>query len=174
MRAMFIIGSPHGARSTSNSLADRLVKHLEEVGWETVKAMAGRAMSPTELNGRAVECLESDLLVIASPLYVDQLPSPCIEFMEAIRRESGGPGRRPDLAAVINCGFPEASQNRVALLICHEFALACGMTWRGGLSLGAGPMVGGRPLDQLGGALRNVATALDIAGEALSRGEDIS
>ena len=49
-------------------------------------------------------------------------------------------------AALANCGFPEAHHNRTALEICAQFAAAAGMTWAGGLALGAGGAVHGQPL----------------------------
>ncbi len=73
----------------------------------------------------------------------------------------------------MNCGFPEASQNRTALAICRRFAAEAGFEWAGGLALGMGEAIGGRPLKEAGGMVRRIVKALDLAGDALALGHPI-
>ena len=77
------------------------------------------------------------------------------------------------LAAIVNCGFPESSQNETALRICQQFAREAGFEWAGGLALGAGQSINGRPLADLGGMVRNIAAALDLAAGALAEGGSV-
>jgi hypothetical protein len=86
--------------------------------------------------------------------------------------------RRPDhggrrFAALINCGFPEARQCDTAIAICRCFAREAGMEWAGGLALGGGESIGGRPLKEAGGVAKNARKALDLAAEALSEGRQV-
>ncbi|MGA6992971.1 MAG: hypothetical protein WBX50_03645 [Candidatus Deferrimicrobiaceae bacterium] len=76
-------------------------------------------------------------------------------------------------AAVINCGFPEARQCDTAIAFCRCFAKEAGMAWMGGLSLGGGGSIGGRPVQEAGGVARNARKALDLAAAALSKGEQV-
>jgi hypothetical protein len=91
----------------------------------------------------------------------------------AERRIAQKPPRPQRLAAIVNSGFPEARQSDVALAICRLFARQAGFEWAGGLALGAGEALGGRPLAQLGGMVRHVTRALDLAAAALAAGQAI-
>ena len=75
--------------------------------------------------------------------------------------------------AVVNCGFPELEHTRTALDICRAFARQAGLAWTGGLGLGGGEAIGGRPLEELGGMTRHVRRGLDLAAAALLAGRPI-
>jgi hypothetical protein len=72
------------------------------------------------------------------------------------------------LVGISNSGFPEAEQNEIALRIYRCFARQTGFVWAGGLALGGGEMIKGKPLGESRGAARNVIAALDLAAEALA------
>jgi hypothetical protein len=61
----------------------------------------------------------------------------------------------------------------VALDICRQFARETGLIWSGGLAIGGGGCIGGRPLKELGGMMRYVTQAFDLAIEALHAGKEI-
>ena len=73
----------------------------------------------------------------------------------------------------MNCGFPEAAHNATALAICKRFAAEAGFEWAGGLALGMGEAIGGRPLEKTGGMLRNVRKALEMSAAALAEGQPL-
>ena len=117
----------------------------------------------------------SDLIVLAFPLYVDSLHSQVIKTLELIAEHEKGKlnlGKKK-FVAIANSGFPEANHNIIALAVCRIFAKQVGFTWLGGLAMGGGGMISGRPLDELGGMVRNQKKALEIVAEALSLGEAI-
>jgi hypothetical protein len=87
-------------------------------------------------------------------------------------RRATAPARR--FACLVNCGFPEAHQNETAIRVCLQFAREAGFGWAGGLGLGGGETIGGRPLGKIGGMVRHVIAALDLAGDALADGKAIS
>ena len=60
-----------------------------------------------------------------------------------------------------------------ALRICRNFAEDCGFIWKGGLALGQGGSIGARPLQEIGGMVRNVIKGLDITAQAMVDGKDI-
>jgi hypothetical protein len=126
----------------------------------------------------------ADLVVLAFPLYIDSLPAPVVEVLERIaahraeRAAAGTPagsGARPQrLAAMVNCGFPEAAHNEPALAICSTFARQAGFEWAGGLSLGGGQgLLHGAAPASMGGRARHVVEALDLAADALAAGAPI-
>ncbi|MFX1435188.1 MAG: hypothetical protein ACFFB1_15565, partial [Promethearchaeota archaeon] len=60
-----------------------------------------------------------------------------------------------------------------ALRICRIFAEDCGFIWKGGLALGQGGSIGGVPLLERGGMVRNVVKGLDITAQALVAGKEV-
>jgi hypothetical protein len=117
----------------------------------------------------------ADLVILAFPVYVDTLPYLATEALERIAavspspRRGGGRGERSFLA-IANCGFPEAQHCDVALEVCRQFAGEAGYTWAGGLALGGGGAIDGRPLTEAGRMAREVVAALDAAAALLASG----
>jgi hypothetical protein len=179
-KALLLVGSakPEG-QSTSESLGGYLLEGIAAHGWQTEKLLLHRSLRTPERTEALLAAVDAaDLVILAFPLYVDTLPYLATRVLERIAdsspspRRRGGRGERSFLA-IVNCGFPEAEQCDTVLAICREFAAAAGMKWAGGLALGAGGAVNGRPLAQAGGMARNVVAALDQAAEALAAGEPI-
>jgi multimeric flavodoxin WrbA len=173
--ALLLVGSPRGEMSTSASLGNYLLKLLEEANIKTVKAFIHRLVNRSEKIEELLTMVNNaDLIILSFPLYVDSLPAPVIKAMELIRDSRNEKQRKnQDFIAISNSGFPEASQIETALEICKNFAEEVNFNWRGGLALGGGGAVNGRPLEERGGMLRNVIKGLEITAEYLSRGEDI-
>lgn len=82
--------------------------------------------------------------------------------------------KRQQFVAICNCGFPESSQAELAIEMCHRFAEETGLEWSGGLALGEGGAIDGKPLTRAGGMVRNVRKALDIAALDVSADLPIS
>jgi multimeric flavodoxin WrbA len=115
-----------------------------------------------------------DLFVLVTPLYVDSLPALATHALELVERARAAEHAPARFAIVVNCGFPEAEQNRTALRIAHHFASRAGYGWAGGLPLGCGGAVKpDRPLDAQGGPVVHVVRALDLAAPALAAGAAI-
>ena len=181
-KALLLIGSPKGPRSTSRVLGAALMRRLEAGGMETAEMTAAAALQSTENQHRMHKAVDAaELVVVSFPLYVDGLPAPLVQVLELVadRRRGrlpaspvAGPGVQR-VAAVVQCGFPEARQNETAIAIVRQFAKEAGFEWAGGLAMGMGGAVAGKPLDKAGGMVRNVVKALDLAAEALLEGRDI-
>lgn len=174
MRALLVVGSPRGRRSTSESLGSYLLARLALAGFApcTVRPAAPGHDSPTDL---AAEARAAALVILSFPLYWDSLPAPLIRALEGLRgvRKNGKSGPGPRLVALVNSGFPEAVQSEVALGICRCFAGETGFRWAGGLALPGGAALDGKPLTELGGRARRIRRALDLAGDALAADGDI-
>ena len=174
------MGSPKiKSPSTSGVLGEELLGRLAKAGWQTesltLKPSTFREAGQAELLA-AVD--RADLILLAFPLYIDALPYLVTKALEVIaehRRAAGDAARPQGLFGLANNGFPEAHQNNLALSILRRFAARTGMTWLGGMALGAGEgMIGGRPLTAKGAngiPLFRISQALDAAGAALARGE---
>lgn len=194
-KALLVVGSSKPGASASltlgSALTDRLAARDFEV--ETMRiAKALRTAEPTQAMLEAVDA--ADLIVLASPLFVDSLPAPVIRAFELVASRRRGPtageaasagqptapdtggrpfsGRPQQFVAIVNCGFPESKQCATAIEICRLFARDAGFAWAGGLAMGMGGALGGGNLQRFPGA-RFVIPALDLAAEALARGDEI-
>lgn len=176
LRSVLLVGSPKGAKSTSESLGTYLVDPLEENGWQTEKVRINRSLKSDQGQEELLSAIDSsDLLILAFPLYVDSLPSRLIKAMEIIaeHRKAIEEPKKPQLLAIANSGFPEAHQNDTALAICRRFAKESAIEWIGGLALGGGGAIDGRSLDNAGGMVRNVKKSLDLTALALIEGKPV-
>jgi hypothetical protein len=169
-RVLLLVGSPRTKASTSAALGEYLSERLRARGAIVESLTIGKDHGEI-----AAALTHVELLVLAFPLYVDSLPHPLIRTLEFIAEHRGmHRSRSPQrLAVLVNCGFPEAGQNATAVSICRRFALETGFDWAGGLALGGGDAIGGRPLRKIEFMARNVIAALDSAAESLVRGESI-
>lgn len=116
----------------------------------------------------------AELLVLAFPLYVDGVPAPLVAVLEWVAARGLQVDRAVRVAALVNCGFPEAVQCTPALSVTRRFAEETGMSWVGGLALGAGAAIDGRALDGVGDLARSMRLALDLAAEALAEGRPVT
>ncbi len=175
--AVLLVASPRGFYSTSHSLGSYLLDKLQQGGYTTNKYHIQAALHKPEMETEMLNAVTGcDLLIIAFPLYIDCLPAPLIAALEKIseQRKTALPTKSQKLIAIVNNGFPEASQNSTAIAICHEFAIETGFTWAGGLSLGGGGIISGAPLEKAGFMARNALKALNLAAENLLIGADVS
>ncbi|MBP3366266.1 MAG: hypothetical protein J6K96_04645 [Treponema sp.] len=81
-----------------------------------------------------------DVLVIASPLYVDGIPSHVIEFLQAAEEFCTHNACRFTVYAVSNNGFIEGSHNKSHLKMYECWCRRTGAVWGGGLGIGGGEM----------------------------------
>jgi len=174
-QALLLVGSPKGQNSTSASLGNYLFDRLRIKGFETQMLLAHRAIR----DQRSQEALrhsvaKADLMVLSFPLYIDCLPFPMIRALEIISEQTRRDhGRIQRIAALANCGFPEAFHTETALAICGQFARETGRRWAGGLALGGGGVINGLPLGKIRRRARNVIRSLDLAADALAQNRDI-
>ena len=171
-QVLLLLGSPRQG-SVSASLGGYLLERLAERG------LTGGVLPLTGLleaqEGRArlaAAAAAADVLVLAAPVYVDAPPAPVLRAMEFLAGAplAPRPGKPRLLAAVTNCGFSEASHTALSLDIYGLFARAAGFDWAGGLGVGGGGALHGKPLAATGGAGRRVRRALDMAAESLASG----
>jgi hypothetical protein len=156
-------------------LGGYLFEQLAARGVETETIQVYPAFSSAERTRAALMKLDSaDLVVLASPLYVDSLPAPLTAALETVAAHREEVPTRARFAAIANCGFPEAAHNATALAICAEFARQSGLSWAGALALGGGEgIVHGIPLDQLDGRAIPLKTSLEMTAEALVVGQAV-
>jgi len=173
-RALLLVGSPRGTGSASAGLATHLEGLLARQGLEVSTQWIDKCLrEDPALRGLAAALSATDVVVLATPLYVDSLPAPVTEALELLVRRPPGASSRPRFLAIVNSGFPEAVHTDTALAICRRWADEAGLDWIGGLGIGGGGMLAGKPLAEMGGRAGAVARALALSAEAIACGRII-
>jgi multimeric flavodoxin WrbA len=162
-KALLLVGSPRGIdRSSSGRLGGRLLDALKERGFETERLHVHAVVrAPAETEQALVAIESAGVVILSLPLYVDSFPAPVIALLERIAERRTGAGRVRFLL-LIQCGFPERTQNMTALAIAERFAAEAGWEWLGGLAFGA--------MENYGGS---AAEALPRIAEAIADGKPI-
>ena len=176
LSATLLIGSPRGPQSTSHALGTYLLDKLKERGVSVNNIFVQQSLASErgiDTLLRAIE--EANIIILVSPLYADSHHSGVIAAMELIHKHLSDKPRniRQMMVAVSNSGFPESWHNDLSLSISRRFAVECGFEWAGGLALGGGESIGGRPLEKVGGRVRNVRKSLELAADAIANGENL-
>lgn len=175
-KALLLIGSAKRPHSNSESLGTYLIERLKDRGFEAETLFIHRSLKSDDATVALLEAVNrADLIILASPLYVDSLPYLVTKTLELIaedryKKERANAQR---VTCIINCGFPEAHHTDTAIAICRKFALETGFAWAGGLGLGGGESLNAKPLKELGGMVRNIVKSLDLTTDALSQGNDV-
>jgi multimeric flavodoxin WrbA len=174
-RALLLVGSPRTRNSNSNALGSYLLEQFRARSIEGETLYPHTMLSSPGKTRVLLEAVEAaDLVVLAFPLYVDSLPAPVIDMLERIAADRlHRVSRRLRLAAIVNCGFPEAHHTATAQAICEVFAQDAGLEWAGSLALGGGEIIGRVPLVERGGRTIRIRKALDLAAAALAAGNAI-
>ena len=109
----------------------------------------------TVLSGGFAEFLgeleAADAFVIGAPLYGDGLPAQAVKLMELLLECDKTPLDRKPVYVVSNLGFYEGEQICNLFDIGRNWCARMGMTYGGGIAVGAGPMIRatkGLPLHQ--------------------------
>lgn len=181
-RAILLIGSPKGKNSSSASLGGYLLKKIEEYEIEVETVHIHSEISTKAKTDLFLEKIkETDIIILAAPLYVDTLPAKVIkalsliaENMNTINTNSGDSKNSKSLIAVVNCGFPEAEQNEIALKIYEQFAKEAHFKYLGGIAVGMGGAVSGKYLSEMGRMTEDLIKGLDQAAEDIVRNKKLS
>lgn len=173
MKAVLLIGSPRG-RGVSATLGEALLARLKGLGVETETLRLTGLMESQEGRARLHGAyLGAGLCVLAAPVYADSLPAPAVRALEFLAGEAPEAQHRRAFAALVNCGFPEASHTQTTLDACRLFARQAGARWAGGLGVGQGGAIESGPLEARGPLTAPLRRALDLAAQALAAGGDI-
>lgn len=180
-RALLLVGSPRGKRSTSTAVGSYLLNMLKQKGLEPLTSQwighILRSQDKIEQFLKAVDA--ADMIVLAAPLYDDCQPYIVIKAMElmaAHRREQASTQKRDDdklFSVIVNCAFPEEHHPETVLRIYRRFAKDVGFLWGGSLAIRSGEALQGRQgktLDDIGSMAKKVKEALGRMADSLSTG----
>jgi NAD(P)H-dependent FMN reductase len=174
IRAILLIGSPKPGKSASRTFAEAVATGLEARGLTARTERITPSLGDARLGELLATIADSDLVVLAFPVYWDSLPAPVLHLLEAwasAAADGSMPAAPRRLAVLTQCGFPEASHCQVAVDICRHFAEKNAITWSGSLAFGMGGAIAGGSLEQ--SPLRPRLNAFNAAVDALAAGEPV-
>jgi hypothetical protein len=177
MKALLLLGSPR-EKSVSRMLGEALLARLAQRGFESAALRLTGLMEAQEGRARlSGEFLGADLVILASPVYVDAPPAPvmrALEFLAGEPSSRGSDGARPRrFTAVFSCGFPEAGHTDLCLDVCRLFARDAGLAWSGGLGVGGAGALDPSGLHKRAGMAAGLRRALDLSAASLSAGGNV-
>lgn len=83
-----------------------------------------------------------DALIFAFPLYVDGIPSHLLNCLIQLEMHFSGIKEKDTVVyALINCGFYEGHQAKLALEMMENWCARAGLKWGQGVGIGAGGML---------------------------------
>lgn len=136
----FINGSPRKEKSGSSYLISELTKLLDN-NVKTKEYYISNLMKDKTL---LEEIISYDKIIFASPLYADCFPSTMLEFMatfEDFIKEKNY--IKMDMYCLVNCGFLEGTQNKLAINIMKNYCIRLNFNWRFGVGIGGGEFMTG-------------------------------
>jgi hypothetical protein len=174
-----INGSSKGEQSNSREIISILQGMLPADAPVTVVSQIQQFRNPDD--GVFPGIASSDVLFIASSLFVDALPASLMRFLERYaaflaspdgRKIASARARKQRVFAIVNCGFYEGEQNEFALRIVGHWCEASGLDWCGGAGLGTGEMIGGlRNVPPEAGIRKPVIAAIRSVAGAIAAGD---
>jgi multimeric flavodoxin WrbA len=170
MKITAINGSPKGENSSSREIIRILEARLPDGTDVQVVSQIAQDRHPDD---SALERMaSSDVLFIASSLFVDGLPASLMRLLGRYAEYPGRPkGQR--VFAIVNCGFYEGVQNEHVLAILGHWCAAAGFVWCGGAGLGTGEMIYGlKNVPPTVGIRKPVIAAINAVADAIARGPE--
>jgi hypothetical protein len=150
-KVYFVNGSPRGKESVSQYFIGEIMKLInkEKVNIDEIALKA--CFNKGNLEEYFEKLAAGDILVWIFPLYVDSIPSNMLDFLEQfeeyIRKNMSSnimqKSQFPQVYALINCGFIEGEQCKIAARIMANFCDKVGFKWKFAIGIGAGEFMRG-------------------------------
>jgi multimeric flavodoxin WrbA len=158
LKITLINGSPKPGKSASGLISDALRHRIGDAAECAVCRVNGPDYAEIlpSFDG-------SDILVFIFPLYVDGVPSQLLRFLDEALDGIARAAKGAAVYIVVNNGFFEGRQNRVAFEIMRNFAARAGLRWGQAVGVGAGGMIHTAPIGR--GTMKNLGKALDALAE---------
>lgn len=177
MKALLLVGSPRGKRSTSNSIGTYLLGLLKEKGLETNSLIIKNTLTSDERITQMLEEIKnSDIIILTAPLYDDSQPYIVIKMMELIASSEMKLDNKRFIP-IINCGFfGSIHVTAAAIPIYHNFAKTVGFKWAGSIAIGGGEIFQGgkgKNLDEIGKMADKIKILLEEVASNISRDIDV-
>ena len=162
MKIVMLSGSPKRKDSASIYLLEQLKKRMpdDEITLLRTDDLIHKIGDTDEMKNtdKIGDIDKTDALILSFPLYVDGIPSNVLAFMQETEQEWKNHNHKTMLYIVVNNGFYDAKQNKIAAGMTEVWGEACGLQIGNVLAVGGGGMMksappGVGPMANLGKAL---------------------
>lgn len=155
MKISIINGSPKAIKSNSEILGNYLSSLLKENEIKKYYSIYFR------LDENKNEIHNSDILIFLFPLHVDGIPSNLLKLLVKFEEEKVVKSETK-IYCIVNNGFYEGKQNRLAILQIKNWCEKVNARWGQGIGVGAGELLPHLKKYPLGrGPLKNLGKVLD-------------
>lgn len=154
----FINGSPKSEFSASEGLLMMLGGYLPD---QSIQRFTWNQNQVTEQE--IMDLLGCQVVVLAFPLYIDSIPSHLLRCMIQVEHflEKHPQAARPMVYCILNNGFFDGKQTRLAVASMKEWSIHCGLVFGKGIGIGGGGMINSvKNIPGDHGPKKNVALAL--------------
>lgn len=129
----------NGSPKTQNSNSDFFIKELTSNLNDDINIKKYYVREILKDSNTLKEVVKNDKLLIVSPLYADSFPSITLKFLELFEDFlEKNAHSKIEVYGMVNCGFFEGEQNKIALNILEHFCNRSNLTWKFGLGIGGG------------------------------------
>ncbi|MDR0585557.1 MAG: NAD(P)H-dependent oxidoreductase [Treponema sp.] len=167
MKIIIINGSQKSGESNTGIILNEL-NSLIRKEHKVINYVLGSKKIASELYK---EIITGDVIVFAFPLYIDSIPSNALKMLIDIEDflKKGGV-QDIVMYAIINNGFYEGKQTRIAFEIIQNWCEHTGIRFGGGIGQGAGEMIGATknmplskgPFNNLGRELKFLMEKIEV------------
>ena len=156
MKISIINGSPKAIKSNSEILGNYLSSLLKE---NEIKKYYSISFRLNDENKNEIH--NSDILIFLFPLHVDGIPSNLLKLLVKFEEEKVVKSETK-IYCIVNNGFYESKQNRLAILQIKNWCEKVKARWGQGIGVGAGELLPYLKKYKLGqGPLKNLGNVLD-------------
>ncbi|MDR0231630.1 MAG: hypothetical protein LBI82_05870 [Dysgonamonadaceae bacterium] len=141
MNILFLNASPKKKRSNSGVFANIVKMLLFPHKSKTIRIPTSSSYDEILACFKEIDCL-----VIASPVYVDTLPSHLLKFLSKAESFCKENNLNFKVYALFNCGFIEGKQCKNAFSVLKCWCKKTGVSYSGGVGIGGGEMMGVLPI----------------------------
>lgn len=167
MNIAMINGSPKLGKSSSEAMLKRVETFMDDEHDITYYNINKKPLD----EGEYIQLCHVDVLILAFPLYIDAIPSHLFRMMialeEYLKKEAA---ENIYVYAIINNGFYEGHQNKIANDIIENWCGRAGLNFGMAICLGAGEMVGSLDNVPIGhGPLKNLGSAMECLTDSIHK-----
>lgn len=168
MQIALINGSPKVKDSNSGRALKDLKGFISDTSIISEYSFRKASLTEKEIS----ELGDFDALVFAFPLYVDAIPAHLLSCLIQLEEYfKANCKKNIKVYAMVNSGFYEGHQNKIAIDIMENWCEKAGVIWGQGLCIGAGMMLSSVENVPAGhGPKKNLGVALKELGENISKG----
>ncbi len=167
------VGLVNGSPKKKNSASGLLLKEMKSLltTKENTCQFEEMHLNEKEMTLEQLTLIESwDRIVFSFPLYVDGIPAHFLTCMQEMEKHLNPrtDGRDRTVYVMVNCGFFEGRQNRLAIDMIAHWCKKAGCIMGQGLGVGGGGMLSSlETLPPGKGPNRNLGKALETFSEAV-------